>query len=221
MLGYFEFHIEQGPVLESLNLPLGVVEAIAGQTVAHVSFRGRANHAGTTPMNLRRDAAPAAAEWVLAVEHEARAACGLVATVGQMNSFPGASNVIPGEVRLSLDVRHGSDRQRDSSVENILSGGNEIARRRGVLFECTSRQDQPAVACDNGMIAALEKAVGRAGYPLHRMTSGAGHDAMILAAKAPISMLFVRSPGASATIRTNKCWRTTWRPHYNRLVPAG
>jgi allantoate deiminase len=194
-LGYLEFHIEQGPVLDELGLPLGVVEAIVGQTQARVSFRGRANHAGTTPMHLRHDAVAALAEWILAVEREARATPGLVATVGQVETLTGASNVIAGEARASLDVRHASDAQRTAAVDRILSAAKDIAERRGLKFECSARQDQQTVACDPNLVVAMEKAVERAGFPVQRMTSGAGHDAMILAQKVPVAMLFLRSPG--------------------------
>ena len=194
VLGYLEFHIEQGPVLDDLGLPLGVVEAIVGQTQARVSFRGRANHAGTTPMHLRHDAVAAVAEWILAVEREARATPGLVATVGQMETLPGASNVIAGEARASLDVRHASDGQRTAGVDRILSAAKDIAERRGLKLECSARQDQQTVACDPNLVLAMEKAVERAGFPVQRMTSGAGHDAMILAQKVPVAMLFLRSP---------------------------
>jgi allantoate deiminase len=195
VLGYLEFHIEQGPVLDELGLPLGVVEAIVGQTQARVSFRGRANHAGTTPMHLRHDAGAAVAEWILAVEREARATPGLVATVGQVETLPGASNVIAGEARASLDVRHASDAQRTASVDRILSAAKNIAERRGLKFECSARQDQQTVACDPNLVLTMEKAVERAGFPVQRMASGAGHDAMTLAQKVPVAMLFLRSPG--------------------------
>jgi allantoate deiminase len=195
LLGYLEFHIEQGPVLDQLGLPLGVVEGIAGQTQARVSFRGRSNHAGTTPMHLRHDALAAAAEWILAAEQEARATPGLVATVGSVEALPGASNVIAGEVRASLDVRHAADAQRTAGVDRILSAAREIAQRRGLEFECSGRQDQPAVACDPNLILAMKRAVERAGFPVQRMVSGAGHDAMILAQMMPVAMLFLRSPG--------------------------
>jgi len=195
VLGYLEFHIEQGPVLDELGLPLGVVEAIAGQTQARVSFRGRANHAGTTPMHLRYDAVGAIAEWILTVEREARATPGLVATVGQVETLPGASNVIAGEARASLDVRHASDAQRTAGVDRILSSAKDIAEQRGLKFECSATQEQQTVACDPNLVVAMEKAVERAGFPVQRMTSGAGHDAMILAQKVPVAMLFLRSPG--------------------------
>ncbi len=193
-LGYLEFHIEQGPMLDQLNLPLGVVEGIAGQTQARVSFRGRANHAGTTPMHLRHDAIAAAAEWILAVEQEARATQGLVATVGQIEALPGISNVIAGEARASLDVRHAADAQRVAAVDRILSAALEIAQRRGLAFDCTGKQEQRSVACDPALVRTMQKAVEASGFPLQRMTSGAGHDAMILAQKMPIAMLFLRSP---------------------------
>jgi allantoate deiminase len=194
VLGYFEFHIEQGPVLDQLKLPLGVVEGIAGQTQARVSFRGRANHAGTTPMNLRRDPVAALAEWILAVEKEARATPGLVATVGKVEALPGASNVIAGEALASLDVRHADDARRTTAVDRILAAAREIAQRRGLEFECSSRQEQAFVGCDPELTLSIQKAVESAGFPAHRMISGAGHDAMILARKMPAAMLFLRSP---------------------------
>lgn len=195
VLGYLEFHIEQGPVLDEVGLPLGLVEAIAGQTQARVSFRGRASHAGTTPMHLRRDAVTAAAEWILDVERQARATPGMVATVGKVQAFPGVSNVIAGEVRAGLDVRHASDAQRSAGVDRILSAARDIAQGRGLEFECSGRQEEGGVACDAHLILAMEKALERAGFPVRRMTSGAGHDAMILAQTVPVAMLFLRSPG--------------------------
>jgi allantoate deiminase len=195
VLGYLEFHIEQGPVLDNLNLPLGVVEAIVGQSRHDFVFFGRANHAGTTPMNLRSDALAGAAEWVVAVENMGRAIPGLVATVGEIAALPGASNVIPGEARASLDVRHASDRERLHAVRSLMEAAAEISRRRNLEVRSTARYDQATVSCDAGLVAKLEKAVIAAGYPLHRMMSGAGHDAMILAEKVPIAMLFMRSPG--------------------------
>src|SRR6185369_3014432 len=117
---YLEFHIEQGPVLESLGLPLGVVEAIAGQSRLEVRFKGSANHAGTTPMHLRRDALAAAAEWVTAVEREAVNSAGLVATVGKIEVLPGATNVIAGEARASLDVRHAWDEIRLGAAHHLV-----------------------------------------------------------------------------------------------------
>jgi allantoate deiminase len=190
--GYLEFHIEQGPVLESKGLPLGVVEVIAGQSRWEVRFEGQANHAGTTPMPLRRDALACAAEWIGLVEHIAHTTEGLVATVGAVEVAPGAHNVIAGVARVSLDVRHALDEVRDRAVNVLLDGAEYIAGRRKLAVEGTPRLEQPAVALH---FDAIEKAVQSAGYPMHRMVSGAGHDAMILAQKVPASMLFLRSPG--------------------------
>jgi allantoate deiminase len=193
--GYLELHIEQGPVLDHLGVPLGIVEGICGQTRMNVTFRGHANHAGTTPMNLRRDALAGMAEWVSAVESHARTAPGLVATVGSVQAYPGASNVIAGEARASLDVRHFSDPVRQTAVRGILDSGRAIARQRKLEFLPEMVSEQSGVQCDPHLAAELEQAVARAGYPAHRMASGAGHDAMLLAAKFPVAMLFLRSPG--------------------------
>ena len=194
-LGYLEFHIEQGPVLESLDLPLGIVDAISGQSRLDVVFEGRANHAGTTPMNLRRDALAGAAEWITAVEREARAIPGAVATVGRVNLAPGVGNVIPGTVGTSLDVRHVDDVLRHDLVARLLRCGEQIAASRCLTVSWEQRLDQPAVAMDASLIAALESAVASTGRPVHHMASGAGHDAMIVARRMPAAMLFLRSPG--------------------------
>jgi allantoate deiminase len=190
--GYLEFHIEQGPVLESLDIPLGVVETIAGQSRFEVRFTGKANHAGTTPMHLRQDALAGAAEWIGLVEREACATAGLVATVGSIAAEPGVSNVIAGVARASLDVRHARDAERRRAVDCMLHGAREVASRCGLSVEWEQKLDQPAVAMQ---CEALERAVEASGYPVHRMVSGAGHDAMILARKVPAAMLFLRSPG--------------------------
>jgi allantoate deiminase len=194
-LGYLEFHIEQGPVLESLDVPLGIVETIAGQSRLDVIFQGAANHAGTTPMNLRRDALAGASEWIGTVEREARAVPGAVATVGRVNVSPGVSNVIPGSVTASLDVRHASDDVRHDLVGRLLRCAEQIASTRCLTVSWEQRLDQAAVAMDPDLIAMLERSVVDAGYPVHRMPSGAGHDAMIVARRMPAAMLFLRSPG--------------------------
>jgi len=184
---YLEFHIEQGPVLESLGLPLGVVESIVGQSRYDVRFTGRAGHAGTTPMRLRNDALAAAAEWIGQVERAAHETEGLVATVGRIEAAPGAANVIAGEVRATLDVRHACDSVRAAAVARMKPQPS-----RGVTVEFTPTMNQPAVRLDAEPVA---HAVEAAGFPVHRMPSGAGHDAMIIARKLPASMLFLRSPG--------------------------
>jgi allantoate deiminase len=191
---YLEFHIEQGPVLETLNLPLGVVEAIAGQSRATVLFGGEANHAGTTPMHFRHDALAGAAEWITAVEHEARSTTGLVATVGSIDAKPGAGNVIAGEARMTLDVRHSHDRTRLGALERILAQAHEIAVRRGLKAEHEIRLDGKAAAMDVRLVRAAEQAIRACGVEPHRMVSGAGHDAMIIREKIPSVMIFLRSP---------------------------
>src|SRR6266481_1214790 len=131
ILGYVEFHIEQGPVLEKLGRPLAVVEVIAGQSRLEFTFVGRANHAGTTPMHLRHDAIAAAAEWIAAVERQANEVPNLVATVGQIEAKPGATNVIAGQARVSLDLRHRSDEIRLRAAAEIAQRAQQIADRRG------------------------------------------------------------------------------------------
>ena len=194
-VGYIEFHIEQGPVLEALDLPLGVVDAIVGQTRVEVTFNGSAGHAGTTPMPARRDALAGAAEWIGAVEREARCTPGLVATVGCIKAVPGASNVIPGACATTLDVRHARDEVRAAAAARLAERAHEIAARRGLEFVWAPRLEQPAVSMDLSLVGALERAVRLAGAPVYRLSSGAGHDAMIVAARMPAAMLFLRSPG--------------------------
>jgi allantoate deiminase len=195
VLGYIEFHIEQGPVLEHRELPLGTVETIAGQTRMELVFTGFANHAGTTPMALRSDALVAAAEWALAVEKEAREIPGLVATVGALEAKPGATNVIAGECRATLDVRHALDTARTQSVSAFLCSAAEIAKRRGISLASSTQLVQTATPMDSFLLNEIDAALSRAGITPYRMVSGAGHDAMVLAERVPSAMVFLRSPG--------------------------
>jgi allantoate deiminase len=194
-IGWIELHIEQGPVLELLDYPLGVVESIVGQSRFDVTLSGTANHAGTTPMPRRRDALAGMAEWIVAVEREAQGAPGLVATVGRIEAEPGATNVIAGECRASLDVRHARDDVRESACDRFLTLAGTIAARRNLRVASRTLMSQAAVSMDAALTARLAASVDRAGYPLHRMSSGAGHDSMIVAPLMPAAMLFVRSPG--------------------------
>jgi allantoate deiminase len=194
-LGYLEFHIEQGPVLEKLNLPLAAVEAIAGQSRSEFTFKGRANHAGTTPMHLRCDAIAGAAEWIGMVERLAQRVHGLVATVGKIEAKPGATNVIAAEARLTLDVRHSSDETRTQAVGELVRQAQAIAARRGLSVREGALLNQSAVVMDSFLVAEIEQAILRTGCKPHRMVSGAGHDAMILAEKVPAAMIFLRTPG--------------------------
>ncbi|MEA2393289.1 MAG: allantoate deiminase, partial [Solirubrobacteraceae bacterium] len=195
VLGYCEVHIEQGPVLEGEGLPVGVVSAIAGQTRAQVVFAGSAGHAGTVPMDLRHDALTAAAQWILAVEALARAEDRLVATVGEVEVEPGASNVVPGQVSLSLDVRHPRDEVRVDAAARLRERADAIARGRGMRAWWSLVQETPAVACSAELADALGEAVADTGHPVGRLPSGAGHDAAVMAALGPVAMLFVRCAG--------------------------
>ncbi len=194
-LGYLEFHIEQGPVLDGLDSPLGIVNAIVGQSRVTATFAGSANHAGTTPMHARRDAVAGAAEWITEVETLAQQTPGLVATVGRVIARPGATNVVPGLCEASLDVRHAADDRRAMAVETLRRSAQRIASRRGLSLGWNSHLDQRSVAMSPALVATLERAVAAQGLPAHRIDSGAGHDAMILADRMPVSMLFLRSPG--------------------------
>jgi allantoate deiminase len=194
-LAYLEFHIEQGPVLESLGRSLGAVEAIAAQSRMEFLFVGHANHAGTTPMHLRHDAIAAAAEWIVAVERTAHNHPGLVATVGQIEAKPGATNVIAATARVTLDVRDKSDDIRDGAVDALVRQAHGIAERRGLVLQQKVLLSQRAVAMSPFLVDQIQEAIRSTGCQPHRMTSGAGHDAMILAEKIPTAMIFLRSPG--------------------------
>jgi allantoate deiminase len=194
VLGYIEFHIEQGPVLEHLGRPLGVVEAIVGQNRLEFTFSGQANHAGTTPMNLRHDALATAAEWILAVENLAQSTPGIVATVGFVEARPGAMNVIAGEARATLDIRHASDRARTEALDELIRHAESIAGRRGVTVKWRTLLAQHAVAMDPFLTEQIGRAIQKADCEPHRMASGAGHDAMIVAEKIPAAMIFLRTP---------------------------
>jgi allantoate deiminase len=195
IFGYLEVHIEQGPVLEARGVAAGVVSAIAGQTRARVSFRGRAGHAGTVPMGMRRDALSGAAEFVLAVESLARAHPPLVATVGTIRALPGAANVIAAGAELSLDVRHPSDARRLAALARLRAAGRAIARRRGLSFSVRVTQDNAAVRCSGALTRVLAQSVRASQGSCPVLASGAGHDAVVVSRVAPVAMLFVRCRG--------------------------
>jgi allantoate deiminase len=195
LLGYCEVHIEQGPVLEGRDVAVGVVSAIVGATRAELDFSGRAGHAGTVPMDARRDAACAAAEWVLAVEAAAHAEPGLVATVGRLEARPGAPNVVPGTAVASLDVRHADDAVREAAVSGLRAEARRIGAARGVEVAWREVMSAPAVAADGALTAALSAAVAECGLPVVTLASGAGHDAVALAQLTGVAMLFVRCAG--------------------------
>ena len=193
--GYCEVHIEQGPVLEACGLPVGVVTGIAGQDRVNVTFQGTPGHAGTVPMALRRDALCAAAEWILAVEGLAWAPEGVVATVGQVAVHPGASNVIPGEVVLSLDLRHQDDAVRGRAEVDLRMEATAIAARRRVDVHWRPLQSSAAVPCAPVLVDALATAIEACGFTLCKLASGAGHDAVPLSKLTDVAMLFVRCTG--------------------------
>lgn len=196
MLAYLEAHIEQGPVLEAKGLALGTVTGIAAQLRYAVCVKGQAGHAGTSAMPLRRDPLPGAAEMVLAAETIARGdASDAVATVGRIEALPGAPNVIAGEVRFTLDVRAGDSARRDRVAGAILERIDQIANARGLDCSIECIHDLPPSPCDPALMDLMDGALADAGQPVFRLVSGAGHDAMNMAALCPTAMLFIRCKG--------------------------
>lgn len=194
LAGYLEAHIEQGPVLEAERRSLGVVTAIAGARRFSITINGEAGHAGTTPLELRRDALSGAAEAIVAIETLARAA-GIVATVGSLETFPGAVNVIPGEVALSLDIRGPQDAPLDALLAELLAQAQAIAARRGLSFSAEEFYRIAATPCDARLQRLLGDAVESVQGRSLSLPSGAGHDTIALAERWPVGMLFVRCKG--------------------------
>lgn len=191
---YLEVHIEQGPVLERLNLPVGVVTAIAGATRLSYTLGGEAGHAGTVPMEARRDALAGAAEAVLAVEAVAREH-GVVATVGRLEARPGAVNVVPGQASFTVDLRAADDALRRAALEDLEHRVTLLAARRGLTVQRALLHENAACPCTPWLMDVLDQAVERAGLPPHRLMSGAGHDAMAMVDLTDVAMLFVRCAG--------------------------
>ncbi|MFL5165346.1 MAG: allantoate amidohydrolase [Microvirga sp.] len=195
VVGYLEVHIEQGPLLESKDLAVGIVSAIAGITRARALVTGEAGHAGTVPMAMRRDALAAAAEMIAAVERIGARRADTVATVGAAKVAPGAVNVIAGEVAFTIDARAPEDSVRKAMVAEIEGALRGIAERRGVTLSIDPFMDSPATVMDPGLAAILEDAAKALGVPAMRLASGAGHDAVAMATLCPVAMLFVRCKG--------------------------
>jgi allantoate deiminase len=195
LLGYCEVHIEQGPILESRDLPVGVVSAIAGQERHRITFTGEAAHAGTTPMDKRRDALVAASVFVQAVEGYTSSNDGMLATVGQLSVRPGAANVVPGEVTLSLDVRHADDALRLMGSRRLLDIAAEIAKGRGIGLKSNQISEDATVPCSQRLVSRLSRAVQDLGHPVVELPSGAGHDAVAMSGLTEVGMLFVRCKG--------------------------
>jgi beta-ureidopropionase / N-carbamoyl-L-amino-acid hydrolase len=199
--GFVEVHIEQGPVLNEIDLPLGVVTSINGSVRFLGEFVGMASHAGTTPMDRRRDAAAAAAELVLYVEKRGAAVPNLVATVGMLAVPNGSINVVPGRCAFSLDIRATTNEVRDACAADVLAELQRIGERRGVHHNIEETMRQAAAPSDPALQRRWEAAVAALGLPLYRMPSGAGHDAMKLHEVMPQAMLFMR--GGNAGISHN------------------
>ena len=196
LLGYVELHIEQGPVLEAKLLPVGVVTAIAGATRLAVELRGMAGHAGTVPMALRRDALAGAAECIVAIEEFcASDRDGLVGTIGYINAMPGATNVIPGMVSFTIDMRSPRDSFRKLAVADVVRQIEEIARRRHLALEINVTHENRTVPCAAWLQQQVAEAVKDEGYPVFELPSGAGHDGMAMIDIADVAMLFVRCRG--------------------------
>lgn len=197
VIGYIEAHIEQGPVLEAEDLPLGIVTGIVGQSRMRVMVLGEAGHAGTVPMSMRRDALAGAAELILAVERTARenAADRMVATVGRIEAFPGATNVIPGRVGFSLELRSSTDALRLAAIERIRNEARRIAgdRKLEIVFE--PFYETQTTACAPALQDLLAEAIAALSRRTIRLPSGAGHDAQVMASLCPSAMLFVRCRG--------------------------
>jgi allantoate deiminase len=196
MLGYVELHIEQGPVLEAKNLPVGIVTAIAGATRLAARLTGMAGHAGTVPMELRRDALTGAAELISKIEDLCLAdGQGLVGTVGYIHAAPGATNVIPGQVHFTIDLRAPTDEHRTRAVANICRQIEAIAKRRNLQLQLDVTHENRTVPCASWLRDQIAEAVAAENYPVFELASGAGHDGMAVVDVADVAMLFVRCRG--------------------------
>jgi allantoate deiminase len=196
LLAYFELHIEQGPVLEAHNLPVGVVTAIAGATRLAASLTGMAGHAGTVPMALRRDALAGAAECIVAIEELCRTdEGGLVGTVGYIHAMPGATNVIPGQVSFTMDLRAPTDTHRKKAVTDIVRHIEAIAKRRKLSLQLDVTHENRTVPCAPWLKRQVAEAIAGEDYRVFELPSGAGHDGMAMIDIADVGMVFVRCRG--------------------------
>ncbi|MBX2805814.1 MAG: allantoate amidohydrolase [Hyphomicrobiales bacterium] len=189
---YIELHIEQGPVLEEKDLPVGVVTAISGASRFRIELDGRAGHAGTVPMTLRRDALAGAADCIAAVERRCCGVAGLVGTVGQITAEPGATNVIPGRVSFSVDLRASEDQIRENTIARVLEDLREIAARRNLRLAIAKTHECGTVQCAVWLREQIAAAIKAGGHSVTELPSGAGHDGMAMADIADIGMIFVR-----------------------------
>ena len=192
---YVELHIEQGPVLDRKGISIGIVDAITGLFKWEITLSGGANHAGTTPMNMRTDAFQGLAEFAVAIDRvlEEYGSPRSTATIGRVELIPGAANVIPGQVIFSLDVRDADNATLDLLSEAFQRTLSAIARRRGLMFEFTVLSELVPARCDAQVIQAIEQSVEAASLSSAHLTSGAAHDAQVIAGIAPAGMIFVPS----------------------------
>jgi len=196
LLAYVELHIEQGPVLEGMNLPLGVVTAISGATRLAARLTGMAGHAGTVPMKQRKDALAGAAECIGAIEQFCRTdEAGLVGTVGYIHAAPGATNVIPGQVSFTIDIRAPGDAHRKRAVTDMVRQIETIARRRDLTLQLDVTHENRSVPCANWLKGQIADAIAGEGYRVLELPSGAGHDGMAMIDIADVGMIFVRCRG--------------------------
>jgi allantoate deiminase len=194
-LGYIELHIEQGPVLEAAGLPVGVVTAISGATRLNITLAGMAGHAGTVPMGMRQDALTGAAECILAIEAQCRSDIGLYGTVGYLKADPGASNVIPGRVTFTIDMRSASDEHRHLAIAAAVKSIERIARSRRLDLQIDVTHEGGTVPCAPCLKQQIAQSIGRRGFAAKALPSGAGHDGMAIADITDIGMIFVRCRG--------------------------
>jgi allantoate deiminase len=196
LLAYIELHIEQGPVLEAQNLPVGVVTAISGATRLAASLTGMAGHAGTVPMALRHDALTGAAECIVTIEELCRTdPGGLVGTVGYIHANPGATNVIPGQVSFTMDIRAATDTHRRKAVADIVRRIESIAKGRKLQLQVDVTHENRTVPCAPWLRSQIAEAIAGEGFPVFELPSGAGHDGMAMIDIADIGMVFVRCRG--------------------------
>lgn len=192
---YLEVHIEQGPVLEQEDLGVGVVTAIAGATRMVVTITGEAGHAGTVPMTLRRDALAAAAECIIGIERLCTGAVDLVGTVGAIQAEPGAGNVIPGHVEFSIDIRSAEDTRRTSAVDAVIAHLQSVCEQRKLEISIDTVHNESSEECDKALIGHISEAIGTCQPRVLRLSSGAGHDVMVMAHLTASGLIFVRCAG--------------------------
>ena len=205
---YLELHIEQGPILEASNIPIGIVRNIVGIDSYWISFLGEANHAGTTPMNMRRDALSGAMAFHRRINAWIHSNPGGVVTVGNIDVNPGAFNIVPGRVRLALEFRHSSSNQLQKMAASFMEIGNAVAEERGLVFKAERLSWAAPVSLSDEVIDTIRQEADALGFAYQLMASGAGHDAQMMAHKIKTGMIFVPSIGGKSHCPEE---RTHWR----------